>query len=147
MSESYGEAYRRRMNAFRPGLAEQLDQIPTLPEKDATAIVTYLLELACQPTHMGPITIGRRALVRIPREWLVPQLEAVASTVLNLDDDWEFRRYVELCCFVDPLFAERVALDGLASDNPHVREAAADAVGGSATFARQYAGSVRPSPE
>ena len=136
MTDLYTEAYRRRMDAFGPGLWKRLDAVPTLPGNGATECLAYVLELACKAQNIANITLGRLALTQMPRSWLVEHLAVVTSSALDLDDNWEFRRYVEALAFVDPALAEMAVERGQASSNPDVRESARDMAGTCATLLR-----------
>jgi hypothetical protein len=125
MTESYEDSYRRRMSTFSDELWKRLEVVPTLPGDQAVEVVKYLLQLACQPSNAVPILLGRRSLVRIPRAWLIPRLDDAAVAALDLNDEWEYRRYLEVCSFIDPALAEQVAKRGLTSGNADVRETAA----------------------
>jgi hypothetical protein len=122
------------MDAFHPGLWERLELVPTLANSGGLDVVDYLLELACQPQNTMNIDLGRRALVGLPREWLLSCIEERAAARLSLNEEWEYRRYLEACCFIDTQLAERVAALGLGSDAADVREAAREFAGTCAEF-------------
>ena len=143
MTDSYTSSYMAQMARFHPQLWGRLDLVPTLAPEISRAVLEYLLGLACQATNDMPIALGRSSLVRLPREWLSVRIELAASSALDLTDDWEYRRYLELCCFIDPDIGERVAEAGLASTNAHVREAAEDFKGCCADFASTHGGWIR----
>jgi hypothetical protein len=146
MNDSYDESYRKQMTLFMPQLWDHLDTVPSLPLDTALAIVKYLLSLSCQASHIRPIQLGRRSLLRIPRAWLLEHLVDAASTTLDLSDNWEYRRYLEICSLIDPVFAEKVVQQCLSSDNIDIREASDEFAGRCAEFAHKYADSYKDSP-
>ena len=149
MTDPYTDAYRRRMETFGPELWRRLDTLPTLPGDGGTKCLAYVLELACKAQNIANITLGRLALIQMPRAWLDEHLAVVASSALDLEDEWEFRRYVEALAFIDPALGEAAVERGQASSNPGVRESARDLAGTCASFAARYRdslaeGGVRP---
>ena len=146
MTDPYADSYRQRMSEFGPNLWERLHEVPTLPADRALDVVRYLLQLACQPTHIAPILLGRRSLVRIPRRWLLEHLEAAAAEALDLADEWEYRRFIETCCFLDVGLAEQVAQQGLTSEHSAIREAAEGFRGACKQFADEHGASAAQPP-
>jgi hypothetical protein len=111
----------------------------------ALRTLRYLLEVSCQAQHIGNINVGRRVLYRAPREWLLATL-AEAVDVLDLNDEWEFRRYVELLSFLDAARAEDAVQYGLRAKAADVRASAQDMVGNCAAFAKANRASVLEPP-
>jgi hypothetical protein len=146
MADPYTDAYCQRMSEFSPRLWERLDGVPELPQDIPLDVVKYLLQLACQPSHITPILLGRRSLVRLPRQWLLERLESAAAAVLDLNDDWEYRRFIEVCCFLDIELAERLCERGQASERPAIREAAEQLRGSCQKFADEHAASAARPP-
>ncbi len=126
IQNSYSLLHCERMNAFREGLWAHPEWIVELPPNTIRGVISYLLGIACQAAHIGPIMIGRRALCAMPRAWLVERIEAVADETIGLHDEWDYRRLVELYCCLDDGLSQRLASHGLADPNPEIREAAQD---------------------
>ena len=84
------------------------------------------LELACQPQNAGLIVQGRSRVLALPREWVLEHIEPVATAALNLSDEWEYRRLLELAELLDPGLLERFVSLGLGDPDPDVHEAAED---------------------
>src|SRR6516162_3035092 len=93
------------------------------PSRDAFRSV---LQLACQPQNVGRIMAGRKQVLALPRAWVLERIEQVAAEALDLSDDWEYRRLLELAALLDPGLVQRFVRLGLGGGNPHVREAAQD---------------------
>jgi hypothetical protein len=70
--------------------------------------------------------LGRTALWAIPRTWLLDHIEAAAEPLLQLEEDWEYRRLIELYWHLDIPLVRRLAIHGLASQNSDIREAASE---------------------
>lgn len=124
LSHRYGTSYKRRMNAFQEGLWEHLEVVPRLAPETRDAVMGYLLELACQCQNIANITLGRMALLALPREWVVQNIERYAQPLLELEDEWEYRRLLEVYQRLDDTLVHRLALRGLTSPESEIQETA-----------------------
>jgi len=120
----YVSEYRQKMNDFRDQLWNQLYIIPTLDLNLQRVVLFYLIELACQSQNDINIQIGREALLSLPRQWLLSHIEGVVELINKSEDEWEYRRLLELYWLLDKKLVKRFALQGLKSENPDVVEAA-----------------------
>src|SRR2546423_3450706 len=84
------------------------------------------LRLACQPTNPADIVSGRKAIYDLPRDWVLASIELNATKLLDLNDDWEFRRFLELCSTLDRELTLRVASRSAGHENREIRDAAED---------------------
>lgn len=84
------------------------------------------VQLACQPQIASRIVAGRQQVLALPRGWVLANIEAVAAASLDLSDDWEYRRLLELASQLDADLVLRLVPLGLASSDPEVRAAAQD---------------------
>ena len=82
----------------------------------------YLLELAYQCQHYKNIELGRAALMKLPRTWLLACIEEIAKPLLDLSDEWEFLWLLEVYRSLDKTLVERTAHYGLTSQNVDIRE-------------------------
>jgi hypothetical protein len=123
---SYEDNYRIRMNKFKDQLWNQLEIIPDLSSDIQSNVLAYLLELACQAQHIANIQLGRNALWKLPREWLLAHIEIAAEPLLQLQEEWEFRRLLEVFWELDRELVRKYANQGLKSQNPDIREASED---------------------
>lgn len=114
------------VNAHEPNLWEHLDRVPLLPPGAGRAILEDFLELACRCQHLGNITIGRRGLLDLPREWVLRHIEPAIEPLLQREEEWEYRRLLEACWPLDKDLVEKLARRGLDSPDPGIREAAGD---------------------
>jgi hypothetical protein len=81
---------------------------------------------ACQPTYVPTIEAGRQAVLALPREWVVANIEGVVATGLDLSDYWHYRRLLELYSLLDGALVDRLVKAGLLSADPEIAEAARD---------------------
>lgn len=85
------------------------------------------LQLACESQNVGNIQRGHAAIAVLPQEFVLSYVAKVAKDSLDLTDEWEYRRLLELLQSVNAqvAFDEFVAI-GLESRNEEIKEAAVD---------------------
>jgi hypothetical protein len=91
-------------------------------EKDLRAA----LERACQAQNVANIIQGRRETLALPRETVLQNIERLAAVSLPLNDEWVFRRLLEIYELLDRGLLGRLVQTGLASGNAEIKEAAKD---------------------
>lgn len=126
LESPYDTMYRQRMDTFAENLASRLDTVPTLEPAICDAVMGYLLELACQAQNARNIVLGRTAILGVPRVWLLANIERYAEPLLQLQDEWEYRRLGELYTQLDDALLERLVIRGLSSQDEGIRQAAHD---------------------
>ncbi len=129
-ANSYLIAMNRKIDAISPNISNTLAQIETIDPARALQVLGELLSHACQGTNEAAIMAGRKAVSGLPVVWLNANLCHVVHVRLNLDDDWEFRRLLELMKEVSPAMMPAIVKAGLSSPNADVREAAQDFAAG-----------------
>jgi hypothetical protein len=100
--------------------------VPTLNPSTGDAVLSYLLELACQAQNMRNIELGRTALLALPRAWLLDRIEAAAEPLLELGDEWEYRRLGEVYLGLDQELVRGLIARGRDSQDEGIKEAAED---------------------
>jgi hypothetical protein len=118
--------YRNQMNVFQKDLWTHLELTPTLPIDTGHAVLTYLLELACQSQNELNLELGRKALVALPRRWLLAYIEEDAEPLIQLNDEWEYRRLLELYSMLGDMLVRKLALRGIDNSDIGIREACRD---------------------
>jgi len=122
----YAEQIQEQLNSLYPGVYERISAISALPLSVGLSILVTLLELACQGQHTGMIVLARQRIAKIPSEWLLQQLPKAISESLSLEDEWEYRRLLELLRDVAPQLLTGYIEQGLESEDADIREAAED---------------------
>ena len=84
------------------------------------------LKKACLAQNATVITSARSEILNMPREATVNSIERVASRCLSLDDEWQFRRLLELYAQLNLNLLQRLVQEGQMSSNSEIREAAQD---------------------
>ncbi len=124
MNDPYEIRYRQEMDTFETDLWSRLERVPDLDPVTRDAVLRYLLDLACQAQNARNIVLGRAAIQALPREWLLVNLERYAEPLLQLEDEWEYRRFAELYELLDDELLHRLVVRGLTSSDGEIREAA-----------------------
>ena len=126
MTAGFVSAYRDHLNKLYPDLADNLHMLPSLDQSIVSLAVQLLLSYACQSSNTGNITLGRNGLKSIPRSWLLSNIEKEAQLILDMDDEWEYRRLAEVYFELDVDLAKKLAQLGQESKNEEVVDAATD---------------------
>ena len=103
-----------------------ISEIMALPEKTAAEVVGELISWACQPTNIMPITIARNCLEQFPVDWVSPKIKQTVFRFIDINDDWEYRRLLELCELISlDLLKWAIELNEKSTD-PDIAEAVDD---------------------
>ena len=97
-----------------------------LKEEQRKALLPDLVFLACEPSYVPTIVNARRAILALPRGWVLQQMNTVMERILKSDDDWAYRRLLELCSLLDRDLTLRIAAMAAAHQDPEIREAGTD---------------------
>ncbi len=84
------------------------------------------IQLACESQNVGRILAGRQQIQAMPRAWVLRWIEQVAAESIDLSDEWEYRRLLEVAALLDADLVQRIVAIGLSSANPEMQEAAED---------------------
>ena len=124
----YEERFIERLNRIYPGAYERLPDIEALPETAAEALLREILETGCLSQNCGNITAARRAVLRLPPDWVAAHLPRAVPACLFREAEWrewEFRRAEEMLrSFPEARAWLREYASGLGA--PEVLEALAD---------------------
>ncbi|WP_295094956.1 hypothetical protein [Ruminococcus sp.] len=126
------------MHPYEEAIAESLNktankeiyfsvsEIMDLSDDTASEIVGELVSWACTPTSIMPITIGRNCLKQFPVEWVSPKIKQTVFRFINITDDWNYRRLLELCDLISTDLLKWAITLGEKSTNPDILEAVDD---------------------
>ncbi len=81
---------------------------------------------ACQASYVPAIEKGREKILLLPKEWVIKNIHSIATEILDLSDEWEYRRLLELYEKLDKNLLINLINTGLRSDNKDIKEAAND---------------------
>ena len=101
-------------------------RIMDLPEDKYEKIICYLMSCACCGQNELPIMFGREVLVSLPQEWICEKIKDLVFKSINIYDDWDYRRFLELSKMIsDDLLDWAISISNH-SQNPDIIEAAED---------------------
>ncbi len=86
------------------------------------------VELACDASNAPNIVKGREIIFSMPREWVLENIEDVATESLNLTDEWHYIRLLEVYRGLNHNLYEKLIEYGLKSSNEEIVEAATDGI-------------------
>jgi chemotaxis regulatin CheY-phosphate phosphatase CheZ len=126
MSDMFMDELYRKVDSIYPDASGRLDRIADLPDAAGKRIVNTLLKQACESQHLGNIASARKALLRLPRAWLSGMLQDAIREVVDLGDEWEYRRLIELLKELNLQLFESYIDYGMAAGSGAIFEAAKD---------------------
>lgn len=126
MSDLFTEELYRKVDSIYADASSRLDRIGELPDGAGRRIVDALLKQACESQHLGKIISARKALLRLPRAWLSGALQDAINAVVDLGDEWEYRRLIELLKELNLPLLDTYLDYGIAAGSGAVFEAAMD---------------------
>jgi hypothetical protein len=126
MENPFMNALCQKIDRLHAGASERLDRIDELPSSASKMIVNILLQEACQSQHVGAITSARRVMRTLPPLWLSSVLHAAIEETVDLDDEWEYRRLIELLKELKSGLLAYYLDYGLASGSSTIHDAATD---------------------
>ncbi|MCP4421756.1 MAG: hypothetical protein GY805_34520 [Chloroflexi bacterium] len=123
-SHTYVERYKQKLDSIRKNLWIDLNLVPKLSHQEQQLVVSYFLELACQSQNSLNIDFGRASLMALPKDWLLENIEGVFEPILQTNDEWEYRRLLEICWKIDRELVNKLVIWGLKNTNPQIEDAA-----------------------
>jgi len=91
---------------------------------DRQSLFQDVLELA-SVSH-SDIDYCRQAILTLPKQWLLANIENAAETLLDDSSDEEYRRLLELYLQIDLALTQRLTIRALQHNNPDIREVGED---------------------
>lgn len=124
---SYEEAIAETLNKIaNKEIYFSVSEIMSLSDSLASEVIGVLLSWACQSQNDTPITIGRNCLKQFPVEWVSPKIKQTVFRFINITDDWDYRRLLELCELISTDLLKWAITLGADSTNPDIIEAVDD---------------------
>ncbi|MCA1995148.1 MAG: hypothetical protein LDL41_24330 [Coleofasciculus sp. S288] len=109
-------------NPTQRGTALRL--IVYLKIEELQSLFDALVDLA-SVSH-SDIELCRKAILSLPKTWVLANIEKTAEPLLQDGTDEEYRRLLELYIDIDRELAQRLALRALQHDDPDIREVGED---------------------
>ena len=102
------------------------DMIMRDSEEISANIVAELIGWACKPQNESSIRIARDCLKQFPIEWVSLRIKQTTIKSIDITDDWEYRRLLELCELISTDLLKWAIILGEKSTNPDIVEAVDD---------------------
>jgi len=96
------------------------------PLEISTRVLKTLIESACLSQNYRSIELGREKIGEIDKTWLKEHFIDVVNSCVKFNDEWEYRRLLELVSVTLPDLKQDIVAQGINSSNGEVREAAMD---------------------
>lgn len=126
MSNVFVDALNRNLDSVCPGVSNRLHRLGEFPDSVQQDVMTTLLRQACQSQNAGNIVLARQAIAAIPQACVSRVLAAAIDKGVDLTDEWEYRRLLELLREIKAdRFSSFIAI-GLTSNDVAIREVAED---------------------
>lgn len=123
----YEEMISRQMNQIAgKEIYFHADEILCESSEISSSIIGLLLSFACSATNITPIDIARNCLQQFPTDWISEKIKQTAFSSINIYDDWDYRRLLELSELISEDLLNWVISLGENSDNPDILEAVND---------------------
>lgn len=117
---------KRIFEIVREDVYMKTTEIIQKPDAVADMVIGELLGDACCGQNISPIIISRKWLSMFPTEWISGKIQKLASQYINITDEWEYRRLLELAEIISPkllVWAIELADE---SEDLDIKEAATD---------------------
>ena len=126
MTNVFVDALNQELDSICIGVSNQLHRLGEFPDSVQLEVLTALLGRACQCQNTGNIVLARQAVATIPQACVSRVLESAIDKGVDLSDEWEYRRLLELLREIrSDRLVTFIAL-GLKSNDVDIREAAED---------------------
>lgn len=122
--------YKDRVGVFKKALNNPTERgtalrlIEYLNLEERQSLFDKLIDLA-SVSH-SDIELCRKAILSLPKNWLLANIEKSAEPLLQDGTDEEYRRLLELYIDIDRKLAQRLAQRAVQHDDPDIREVGED---------------------
>jgi len=124
MMSDYEQCIKNELETIIPEIYDNLNNINGYSNDRAEKILRVLLEYSCLSQNHANITISRELICKINAEWLKSHYKEVAISTINFNDDWEYRRLLEVIDESMPDYLKWAINIGKGSNNEEIREIA-----------------------
>ena len=126
MVDPYEKRIESKINDIVKDSGEVIEKLSYPLSEIGEKIICLLLNYACDSSNMALITLSKKKLAQVPRETMLKAIPHIVYNTIDLSDDWQYRRFVELIICLVPQLLSWILEYGRNSDNPEIREAVCD---------------------
>lgn len=122
--DGYVQRAVEQFDSFEKDLFFHFENVLSLGEDIATDVLKTGLRYF-DSSNMSNIYIGRWVVWHFPRQWILEHIQSVAQETLNLEDEWNFRRLMEVYIEIEHRKGlQELRKIGMASEDPDLRDTA-----------------------
>ncbi len=125
----YEEDIATKLDAIEAGIGGQLTSLGECSIQTIHEVLKCLVQFACCSQNTAPISLARKLMGQIPEACLNEHLYPVILESLDLSDEWEYRRGLELLREVGPVKLDDLIAVGRESMDEDIRGTAEDFAG------------------
>lgn len=122
----YEEWFMEEIQSIHGFKYEDIKYLDKYPYLISRGVLKILIENACLGQNYAPIELARIKISDINAEWLKLNLLDVANSCIDFEDEWEYRRLVELIIDVIPELKNDILMIGANLGNKEVQEVVED---------------------
>lgn len=100
-SSTFAVSFRRQLDAYGQGLSKDLSGVLSFGEPTARQVLRFLLTSACWGQGSESIGLGQDGIRALPRHWVLSELMSAVDETISMDDEYEYRRLLELARLLD----------------------------------------------
>lgn len=124
--DPYTLQIRKALDNILPGAYDSIEKMEDFSIQVRKNLLEVLIKYACESQNVNVIMLARNRIKKIPSSCLSCIFLEVSDAVIDFQDEWEYRRLLELVREAVPDLL-RVFIDrGLLSKGTEIREAAED---------------------
>ncbi len=122
----YEEMLMEELQCIHGFKYQDIKHLDEYPYDISRGVLRILIESACLGQNYAPIELARKKISEIDVEWLKENVLEVAKSCIDFEDEWEYRRLMELIIEVIPELKNELFVIGQNSENEEVKEAVED---------------------
>jgi hypothetical protein len=123
----YTEQIKIEINTIaEKNIYDDINEIYLLSDKKSNDVIKSLIKYACWATNDLLIILSRNLFSSMKKEWVSSKIKLLAEDVIDFNDEWEYRRLLELADIISEDLLEWAIKKSVGSYNEEVLEAAND---------------------
>lgn len=105
-------------------LSSDLKEFDRLTDEIQIEVFEFLLSMACQAQNDEAIKLGKQSIVKISRSWVLDNIEDISTKILDLNDESEYRRSLELALVLNTSWLKKLVNLGLTNKDKDIQDTA-----------------------
>ena len=132
VESQFKRSFRSKLDSFGKNISSDPGAVRFLEEPTKREVLAFLIVSACASQSVDANKAGMECIARLPMRWTIQAVEEAAKKALDFDDDYEYRRLLDVYDYLRTrwsgektqvqMLIDRLVEVGLASGNQDVRE-------------------------